>query len=116
MRRTLRPFGNVTALPWYWRAIVSVPFPRSMSCQRTSIASPAAGLGEELEERLPPLRGSHEHVCELVGRECASRNRWVPGAVTTRELADGVGVTPAAMLELLEESRAAGVVEPSSTG
>jgi hypothetical protein len=34
----------------------------------------------------------------------------------TAELADRVGITPAAMLELLEESMAAGVVEPSEHG
>jgi hypothetical protein len=36
--------------------------------------------------------------------------------VTTHELAARVGVTPEVMRELLEESRDAGVVEPSPAG
>jgi DNA-binding IclR family transcriptional regulator len=36
--------------------------------------------------------------------------------VTTAELAARVGVTPAAMREMLEESQAAGIVEPSPSG
>ena len=48
-------------------------------------------------------------------RPCTSAYQY-GRVVTTAELADRVGISRAAMLELLRESEAAGIVEPSSSG